>query len=84
MRSCDDGFALAQMDLKIRGRGDLLGTQQSGFNNFRFFDADKHDDLVLMALHKAKDLYSKNKTLSGHPVSVCLKIFNKNKDYKDI
>ena len=41
----DDGFLIAEEDLKLRGFGDLIGYQQSGIKNFRFADPVKHEDL---------------------------------------
>ncbi|MBU1630023.1 ATP-dependent DNA helicase RecG, partial [Patescibacteria group bacterium] len=43
----NDGFEVAESDLRMRGEGNLLGTQQSGFSIFR---AAKADDFRLMAL----------------------------------
>lgn len=48
-----DGFEVAESDLRMRGEGNLLGTQQSGFSIFR---AAKADDFRLMAL--ARELSS--------------------------
>ena len=41
----NDGFKIAEEDLKLRGHGDLLGYQQSGIKNFRFADPIHHKDL---------------------------------------
>ena len=38
----NDGFFIANEDLKIRGFGDLIGYQQSGIKNFRFVDPELH------------------------------------------
>ncbi|HSF95123.1 MAG TPA: ATP-dependent DNA helicase RecG, partial [Thermohalobaculum sp.] len=48
MRETEDGFRIAEEDLKIRGAGDLLGTAQSGLPNFRIATLDA--DAALMAL----------------------------------
>ena len=37
-KKSDDGFFIAEEDLKLRGFGDLTGYQQSGIKNFRFAD----------------------------------------------
>ena len=38
LKESDDGFFIAEEDLKLRGFGDLIGYQQSGIKNFRFAD----------------------------------------------
>ena len=48
MRETDDGFRIAEEDLKIRGAGDMLGTAQSGLPRFRIANIER--DTVLMAL----------------------------------
>ena len=35
MRDTEDGFRIAEEDLKLRGEGDVLGTRQSGLPGFR-------------------------------------------------
>ena len=46
MRESQDGFYLAEQDLKIRGPGDLLGTRQSGEQSFRIADLGVHAHLM--------------------------------------
>ncbi len=63
MRETEDGFRIAEEDLKIRGAGDVLGTAQSGLPQFRIADLERdgalmelaHDDARL-ALHEDPDL----------------------------
>ena len=43
LRNNDDGFKIAEHDLKIRGGGDLVGYRQSGRWNYKFFAMDKHE-----------------------------------------
>ena len=49
MRETDDGFRIAEEDLKLRGAGELLGTRQSGLPEFRMADLSVHGDLLAAA-----------------------------------
>ena len=49
LKQSDDGFFIAEEDLKLRGFGDLTGYQQSGVKNFRFADPVIHADLFKLA-----------------------------------
>ena len=49
MRETDDGFRIAEEDLKLRGAGELLGTRQSGLPEFRMADLAYHDELLATA-----------------------------------
>jgi len=60
LRKTNDGFLIAEEDLKIRGHGDLLGFQQSGIKNFKFADPIHHKDLFLMAEKKIKNMKIEN------------------------
>ncbi len=49
LKGSDDGFFIAEEDLKLRGYGDLVGYQQSGLKNFRFADPIIHKELFKLA-----------------------------------
>lgn len=49
LKQTEDGFLIAEEDLKLRGGGEVLGTRQSGFSNFRLADMNAHSDLLLTA-----------------------------------
>ena len=49
IRETNDGFIIAEEDLKLRGSGDILGTRQSGMADFRFADLSIHYDLITTA-----------------------------------
>ena len=52
----DDGFAIAEQDLMMRGVGELLGTRQSGWINYHFVDYRDHRDLFKLAARAASDM----------------------------
>ena len=56
LKNSDDGFFIADEDLKLRGFGDLMGYQQSGSKNFRFADPINHSDLFEIAEKYVKNL----------------------------
>ncbi|USO01506.1 MAG: ATP-dependent DNA helicase RecG [Alphaproteobacteria bacterium] len=49
LRTCFDGFALAEEDLKLRQGGDVIGTQQSGSIRFRILNPEEHLALMIEA-----------------------------------
>ncbi len=49
LRETDDGFRIAEEDLKLRGEGDVLGTRQSGMPGFRLARIDVHGELLAAA-----------------------------------
>lgn len=51
----DDGFAIAEQDLMMRGVGELLGTRQSGWIQYHFVDYREHRDLFRLAARAACD-----------------------------
>lgn len=51
-----DGFEIAEVDLKLRGPGDLMGTQQSGILNLQIADLVKDQDILKIARHMAVQL----------------------------
>ena len=54
LRESDDGFFLAEEDLKMRGSGNLLGTNQSGFPQFKIADLSLDSDLIANARKNAE------------------------------
>ena len=65
MRETDDGFRIAEEDLRLRGTGELLGTRQSGFPTFRLADPMAHQDLMEVARDDAKLILETDPELDG-------------------
>lgn len=65
MRESEDGFRIAEEDLKLRGAGEVLGTRQSGLPTFRMADAAGHNDLFEVARDDARLLLDKDPELEG-------------------
>ena len=74
LKKTDDGFLIADEDLKLRGFGDLIGYQQSGVKNFRFADPINHADLFKLAEQYVKNI--DNNTIKKK-YSFLLKLFDK-------
>jgi ATP-dependent DNA helicase RecG len=73
LKESDDGFYIAEEDLKLRGFGDLVGYQQSGIKNFRFADPLIHEDLFKLAENYVKE----NQQYIDEKYSFLLKLFDK-------
>ncbi len=54
IRETNDGFRIAEEDLKLRGSGDILGTRQSGMADFHFVDFTLHYELLYIASQDIK------------------------------
>jgi ATP-dependent DNA helicase RecG len=65
LRETEDGFLIAEEDLKLRGAGDLLGTKQSGMPDFKLADPVLHGDLLAVAADDAKLIMTKDPGLTG-------------------
>ena len=63
LRRTDDGFAIAELDLELRGGGDPLGLAQSGFPAYRLADPIAHADLIRVAADDARIIHVR----SGDP-----------------
>ncbi len=65
LRETDDGFRIAEEDLRLRGAGELLGTRQSGLPEFRLADLAVHGDLLATARDDARLILDKDPELAG-------------------
>jgi ATP-dependent DNA helicase RecG len=65
MRETEDGFRIAEEDLKLRGEGDVLGTRQSGLPGFRIARMEAHGELMRAARDDAALVLAKDPTLTS-------------------
>ena len=80
MRSTDDGFIIAEEDLKLRGAGDVLGVRQSGLQSFKVADLTSQYELLSDARNEALNILNKDPSLiseKGQKLRLLLHLFNK-------
>jgi len=65
MRDTEDGFRIAEEDLRLRGEGDVLGTRQSGMPGFRIAQPAVHRDLMATARDDAALMLARDPELKG-------------------
>lgn len=65
IRETEDGFLIAEEDLRLRGAGEVLGTRQSGLPSFRMADLEAHGDLLPVARDDAQLIVNTDPDLSG-------------------
>jgi ATP-dependent DNA helicase RecG len=65
LRDTEDGFRIAEVDLEMRGAGDLIGTAQSGLPRFRIADMEQQAALMAVAQSDARKLLSDDPALEG-------------------
>ncbi len=65
MRDTEDGFRIAEVDLEMRGAGDLIGTAQSGLPRFRVADMEAQSALMAVAQTDARKLLGDDPTLDS-------------------
>jgi ATP-dependent DNA helicase RecG len=65
MRDTEDGFRIAEEDLKLRGEGDVLGTRQSGMPGFRIARIDVHGKLLAPARDDAALMLARDPELES-------------------
>lgn len=59
----NDGFEIAEVDLRLRGPGDIMGTQQSGILNLKIADIVKDNDILKTARYHAIQLFKQDPSL---------------------
>ncbi len=65
LRETEDGFRIAEEDLRLRGAGELLGTRQSGLPQFKIADLAAHGDLLETARADARLILDRDPDLAG-------------------
>ncbi len=65
MCETNDGFKIAEVDLRLRGPGDIMGTQQSGILDLKLSDLSRDSQIVGLAREKARELLEKDPKLEA-------------------
>lgn len=82
LRRSEDGFLIAEEDLRLRGSGDILGLRQSGEPTFRFADPVAHENLLPIAHDDARAFLAKDpllETARGQAVRTLLYLMERDK-----
>ena len=85
MRKTDDGFKIAEEDLRLRGFGEVLGTKQSGLPEFKLANLVTDLDLIHTAAKDAQMIVETNPSLSGDrgdALRILLYLFEQDKNVK--
>jgi ATP-dependent DNA helicase RecG len=80
MRQSEDGFRIAEEDLRLRGGGEILGTRQSGDPGFRVARLPVDEALLEAARDQTKYLLARDPELTspqGEAARLCLYIFER-------
>jgi len=75
LKSSNDGFFIADEDMKLRGFGDVLGYKQSGIKDFKLADPIQHQNLFKIAEKDIKDIEENEKNFKKY--NFLLKLFDK-------
>ena len=75
LKSTNNGFFIADEDMKLRGFGDVLGYQQSGIKDFKLADPIHHEDLFKIAEENIKDIERDESNFKKY--NFLLKLFDK-------
>jgi len=67
MASTEDGFAIAEADLRLRGPGEMWGTRQSGLPRFKLADLARDIELLEAAKSAARRLVAEDPGLTAEP-----------------
>jgi len=64
LRETEDGFRIAEEDLRLRGAGDLLGVRQAGLPRMKVADMEVHGDLLAVARDDARLIVNRDEALT--------------------
>jgi ATP-dependent DNA helicase RecG len=87
LRETDDGFRIAEEDLRLRGAGELLGVRQSGLPAFRVADLAEHGELLAAARDDARLLLERDPDLGsprGRALRTLLYLFERDHAVKTL
>jgi len=84
MTKTNDGFEIAEVDLRLRGPGDIMGTQQSGVLNLKIADVIKDKDILQTARYYAKKILNSDPTLNSNENKIILNTYKQLGKYKNI
>ena len=82
LKSTNDGFLIAEEDMKLRGFGDVIGYQQSGIKNFKLADPIHHEELFKIADQNIKRIESNENNFEKY--NFLLKLFDKTEIVNEI
>ena len=85
LRETEDGFRIAEEDLRLRGGGEVLGTRQSGLPGFRLADLAVHQDLLSIAHDDARLILARDPDLAtprGRALRILLYLFARDASVK--
>ncbi|WP_340198493.1 ATP-dependent DNA helicase RecG [Ascidiimonas sp. W6] len=80
----NDGFEIAEVDLRLRGPGDIMGTQQSGVLNLRIADVIRDHDILKTARFYAIQILKKDPSLSMIEHQIYKYVYGQIAKYKNI
>ncbi|TXD82338.1 ATP-dependent DNA helicase RecG [Subsaximicrobium wynnwilliamsii] len=84
MTRTSDGFEIAEVDLRLRGPGDIMGTQQSGILNLKIANIIKDKDILQSARFYAKRILSNDPSLVQPEHQAILNTYRALGKYKNI
>ena len=81
LKSTDNGFLIAEEDMKLRGYGDISGFQQSGIKYFKIADPVHHEDLFKLAENQIKKIEN---NLDNDKYDFLIKLFDKAEVFSEL